>query len=162
MHQFEDKRTDITITWKKPITIDQLKFLEKEKCQDTYFYKIVGHCNGNCKLFYIGKCLNQYLTTRIFQKDHIEKQSRFKLEHKKHTLLVSFGNLDNGDDYKDSQLTDVESLLIYSHTHEDFAFMKNIQCRLNHKVISNYRITNKGWRDEGMYQTVAYGLFVKG
>jgi hypothetical protein len=162
MHQFEDKRTDISINWKKPITIEEVRFLQEEKCQDTYFYKIVGHYNGSYKLFYIGKCINQYITTRIFQKDHIEKQSKFKLDHKKHTLMVSLGNLTKGDDYTDSQLGNVENLLIYSHAHEDFSYMKNVQCRLNHNVIENYRITNRGWRDEGMYQAVAYGLFVKG
>jgi len=162
MHQFEHKRTDITINWKKPITIDEVKYLQEQKCQDTYFYKIVGRYNESYKLFYIGKCIDQYITTRIFQKDHIQKQSQFKLDHKKHTLLISLGNLEDGEDYTKEQLSNVESLLIYSHTHDDFSYMKNVQCRLNHNVIENYRITNKGWRGEGMYHTVAYGLFVKG
>ena len=162
MHQFEDKRIDLTIKWKKPITLEEVKNLQEEKCNDTYFYKIVGRYNESYKLFYIGKCINQYITTRIFQKDHLEKQATFKEAHKRHTLLVSLGNLTESHNLNNDELGNVESLLIYSHTHEDFSYIKNKQCSLNHNVIRNYRITNIGWREEGMYNIVAYGLFVKG
>jgi hypothetical protein len=160
MHQFEHKRKDITIVWQKPISIDEVKQLQENKCKNTYFYKIVGHYNSVYKLFYIGKCYKQYITTRIFQKDHIQKQANFKKDHKKHELMVSLGNLAD-EDYTSMQISNVESLLIYSHTHDDFSDIKNKQCRLNHNVIENYRIINKGWREENMYQIVAYGLFVK-
>lgn len=160
MHQFEHKRIDVTIQWDKPISIEEVKQLQQEKCKNTYFYKIVGRHNNNYKLFYIGKCIRQYVTVRIFQKDHIKKQAEFKEMHKKHKLMVSLGNLDG--DYSDTELGNIESLLIYSHTNDDFSFIKNKQCSLTHNVIKNYRIENKGWRAEKMYRTVAYGLFVRG
>lgn len=160
MYQFDDNRTDVTIIWQKPITIEEVRFLEKDKCKDTYFYKIVGLYNGNHKLFYIGKCYEQYITTRIFQPDHIRKQADFKLAHKKHRLLVSLGDL-SGDNYTSTQISNIESLLIYSHSNEDFTHIKNKQCSLSHSVIKNYRITNKGWRADKMYSIVAYGLFAK-
>ena len=160
MHQFEDNRIDVVIKWEKPITIEEVRHLQEEKCKDTYFYKIVGRHSNNFKLFYIGKCVEQFVTTRIFQKDHIQKQASFKDAHKKHKLMVSLGNLSN-QELTPTQLSNVESLLIYSHTHDDFSYIKNKQCSLTHNVIKNYRITNRGFRQEGMYQTVAYGLFVK-
>jgi hypothetical protein len=162
MHQFEDKRIDVTITWKKPIDIDEVRYLEEEKCKDTYFYKIVGCYRENYKLFYIGKCVDQFITTRIFQRDHLDKQADFKDSHKRHALMVSLGNLSETHNLKNDELANVESLLIYSHTHNDFSYMKNKQCKLNHNVIKNYKIVNKGWRQEGMYQIISYGLFVKG
>jgi len=76
--------------------------------------------------------------------------------------MVSFGNLTEEQKLKPTELSNVESLLIYSHTHDDFSYIKNKQCSLSHNVIKNYRITNKGWLEEGMYKVVAYGLFVKG
>lgn len=120
----------------------------------------MGRHNNNYKLFYIGKCIRQYVTVRIFQKDHIKKQAEFKEMHKKHKLMVSLGNLDG--EYSDTELSNIESLLIYSHTNDDFSFIKNKQCSLTHNVIKNYRIENKGWCAEQMYRTVAYGLFVRG
>jgi len=159
MHQFEHKRIDVVIKWQKPISIEEVRVLQQEKCKDTYFYKIVGRHNNKYKLFYIGKCIRQYVTTRIFQKDHISKQAEFKSMHKKHKLMVSQGNLEAS--YTDTELSNIESLLIYSHTNDDYSYIKNKQCSLSHNVIKNYRIENKGWVGENMYRTVAYGLFVR-
>lgn len=158
--QFEYKRINAIIKWSKPMTFDEIKELEDDKCKDTYFYKIVGRHSGKYKLFYIGKCVEQYVTTRIFQKDHLVKQASFKEAHKKHTLLVSLGNISEEQKHKPQELSNIESLLIYAHTHDGFSHIKNKQCSLSHNAIRNYQITNKGWREEGMYQTVAYGLFV--
>ena len=161
MYQFEDKRIDVTIKWERPIAIEEVKLLQEEKCKNTYYYKIVGLYNGSFKLFYIGKCVNQYITTRIFQNDHLKKQASFKDSYKKHKLMVSLGNLTDSHNLKADELGNVENLLIYSHTHNDFPHMQNKQCRLNHNVIKNYKVINKGWREDNMYRTVAYGLFVK-
>ncbi|RFZ91224.1 hypothetical protein D0C36_20015 [Mucilaginibacter conchicola] len=161
MHQFEHKRIDVAIKWQKPVSLEEVSEIEADKCKDTYFYKIIGRHNNNFKLFYIGKCIEQYVTTRIFQKDHLIKQADFKEAHKKHKLLVSFGNLSEEQKLKPTELSNVESLLIYSHTHDDFSYIKNKQCSLSHNVIKNYRIINSGWREEGMYKIVAYGLFVR-
>ena len=161
MYQFEDKRIDVSIKWEKPLSIEEVKYL-KDTCQNTYYYKIVGKYNTNYKLFYIGKCVEQFVTTRIFQKDHLKKRADFQEAYKKHKLMVSLGNLSDSHNLKKDELGNVESLLIYSHTTPDFPHMKNKQCRLNHNVIKNYQIRSKGWLEDHMYRVVAYGLFVRG
>jgi hypothetical protein len=164
MHQFEDKRIDITIKWGPPITIDEARDLTEDLCEDTYFYKIVGRHGERYKLFYIGKCVKQYFTRRIFQRDHLSKRAGFKADYKKHKIMVSLGNIVDRKNVKDEErdVDNVERLLIYSHTNTDFPDIGNKQCKINHNVTTNYRIVNRGWRKDNMYQTVAYGLFVKG
>jgi hypothetical protein len=150
------KRIDVTVTWTKPMTIEEAKIIEDEN--NTFLYKIVGRHNENYKLFYIGKCIRQKFSTRIFQKDHKLKQAEFKNKHKRHKLLVSLGNLSDEDKHKPTEISNVESLLIFAHSHDGYPCMKNIQCSLTHNVIKNYRIINNGWRKDKMYKVVAYGL----
>lgn len=40
MHQFEHKRIDVSIQWDKPISIEDVKQLQQEKCKNTYFIKL--------------------------------------------------------------------------------------------------------------------------
>jgi hypothetical protein len=164
MYQFEDKRIDVTIKWEKPISIEQLKALTNNDCEQTYFYKIVGRHGDQYKLFYIGKSVRQYFTKRIFQRDHLNKRADFQVDYKKHKIMFSLGNVIEKSHLKDEtdDIGNIERLLIYSHTNPSFKYMKNKQCKLNHNVIKNYRINNKGWRKDNMYQIVAYGLFVNG
>jgi len=159
MYQADWKRIDVVITWDKPITIDEARLIEDEK--DTYLYKIVGRHNENYKLFYIGKCIEQKFTTRIFQKDHRLKQQEFKEAHKKHKLMVCMGRLKEDKKHKPTEISNVESLLIFAHSSDVYPYMKNKQCSLSHSVIKNYRIINKGWLKDNMYKTVSYGLFME-
>jgi hypothetical protein len=158
-YQADWKRIDVVITWDTPITIEDAITIEDEN--DTYLYKIIGRYNESYKLFYIGKCVEQKFTTRIFQKDHQIKQAAFKEAHKKHKLMVSMGRLKEEKKHKPTEISNVESLLIFAHSHDGYPYIKNKQCSLSHNVIKNYKITNRGWRKDKMYQTVAYGLFMK-
>ena len=150
------KRIDIIIKWSPPISFEEAKIVENEN--NTFLYKIIGRYNETYKLFYIGKCVKQKFSTRIFQKDHRLKQASFKDEHKKHRFMVSLGRLTENEKHKPAEISNVESLLIFAHSHNGYPEMKNIQCTLTHSVIKNYRITNNGWRKDKMYKIVAYGL----
>lgn len=159
MQQFDDgKYKTFIINWSEPKTLEEVKVMDDDSSYNAYFYKIVGVFNNKFKLFYIGKCFKQYVTKRLFQPDHIRKQAEFKEKYKKHRLLISLGNIEYKK-HKPVEIDNVERLLIYSHSHDDFSFIKNKQCSISHKVIKNYRIENKGWLGEGMYRKVAYGLF---
>lgn len=151
----DGKCTHLLIKWSKPYTLEEIRS-KKADCSCTCFYKIIGVYGHRFKLFYIGKCIRQYLTTRIFQPDHLAKQASFTQAHKRHKLLVSLGDVEDFEEYSDTELDNIERLLIYSHSNEDFSYIKNKQCTLSHRVIRNYHIINSGWRKEGMYKSIGY------
>lgn len=156
--QADWKRIDIDIKWTAPEPINEV--IAGDHDVNTYLYKIVGLHNGNYKLYYIGKCIKQNFSKRIFQKDHKLKQLTLKEGHKNHKIMVSMGQLSEDQKHKPAEVGDVESLLIHAHAHEEYPDLINKQCVLSHSVTKNYRIVNKGFRKEKMYKVVAYGLFM--
>jgi hypothetical protein len=150
-------RIDIDVKWSKAVALAEA-YKSKENGN---LYKLIGLSrDGNYQLVYFGRCIKQKFTKRIFQRDHLSKQADFLAKNKKMKLLVCLGNITEEKKRKPKMISDIESLLIHSHSDERFPYLVNKQCTLSHNVIKNYLITNKGWRKEKSYKAVGYGLFM--
>lgn len=77
--------------------------------------------------------------------------------------MVSFGtiNLNGRIKLTEKRLSDIENLLIYSHSSIDFPRLVNKKNVRTHKVAPNYYLKNSGFCDDGRYPEVASAVFYK-
>jgi hypothetical protein len=57
------------------------------------------------------------------------------------------------------QEKDLETLLIYSHTNDQFQRIANKQNSQSHNINTSILIENSGYLKDGMYKKVSFGLF---
>jgi hypothetical protein len=149
-----------TIKWSFPVDPTKL-----EPSETAYFYKFLGRHNNTYKLFYIGKTFKYFVSKRINDADHLAKQEEWKMDHPKHRLLVSVGEIVdcsfnlNWSKTCQKSIDDIESLLIYSHF--DPIVYKNKSKIWSTSIKREYLISNKGFTEEGMLKQIGYGFFYK-
>ncbi|MFH1121895.1 MAG: hypothetical protein V1775_18905 [Bacteroidota bacterium] len=153
--------TSIEISWSEPQLIQGFKDPEVEYPDNGYFYKFIGIHGKSNRLFYIGKTYSRYVSRRIKDADHKRKQEEFHKSHPKHKLYISVGFIPPRKKISPKFISDIENLLIYAHSNDDFKFLKNRKSIYNHHVIKNYHIINQGYLDDHMLPEIYYGLFIR-
>ena len=155
------------IKWHNPVLLKdnwaEFSNPEKYNHEQIYFYKFVAirkSKNGDkCELLYIGYS-GRDIKKRLKDKDHVEKQLKIKLENQNYRLYVCAGEIIN---FENPQLKttekDLETLLIYSHTNDQFQRIANKQNAKSHNIKTSILIENSGYLKDGMYKKVSFGLF---
>jgi len=157
----EEDFISVVINWSNPFLLEQIKTKSIANHEQGYFYKLLGRKNDEYELFYIGQTQSQYISKRLINVDHKNKQERFRKDYPNHELCVSVGTIESPNKIKATLINNVESLLIFSCYNDDFKHFGNIKSTLTHKVIRNYKIVNDGFKQDGMYKEIAFGLFYK-
>ncbi|MBV6640758.1 MAG: hypothetical protein KI791_08570 [Cyclobacteriaceae bacterium] len=155
------------ISWRKPILYDEVFQLSSAAQKKAYFYKVLGRFGQSYSLMYVGKVYKQDVSTRLLNGDHAFKRNSWQAEHKRHTLMISLGDLVSEhfldikrEKNRERMIDDLESMLIYSHSyHLKFKNKKNIG---SHRIMFEYYLRNSGFIKEGMLRELSYGMFYKG
>lgn len=150
----------VTINWSRPMLREN--FLKKGAPHDetAQLYMIIGKYNTQFNLFYIGKT-NGYISDRLSQNDHLERYNKWKKDHPRNRIHVSLGTIELSDGKMTKKsISDIETLLIYSHFNDDHNYMANKKqiCSYNMKN-DQYRIVNKGY-NKPLYKEILIGIFI--
>lgn len=152
----------IEIEWTRPMHYDNLLELDEDKQQYAFFYKIIAQYKDNePKLLYIGHTYSQYVSGRLYNKDHQRKRLSLQKQFRNHLLKVSLGNLVLDRKVTTQIVKKVEAMLIYSHANEDYPFLNNTKGTWNHNISNEIHITNTGYRRDGMLKEIGVGIFFK-
>lgn len=156
----ENNLHKINIKWTKPVLYDKSNF-DFEEEDYTWFYKILAkYSSKKYKLLYIGKT-TRAIKARLNDKDHKHKYYRLKNLYPKHQILLSFGIVNEEDDFQDTKVDDIETLLIYAHQREEFPFIENKNKIYAHRIKTEYQIINSGFRKDGFRKEISLGVFFK-
>ena len=153
-----DRERDVHIHWTNPQDYYRILEYPKEKYAEAYFYKILAKSpvNGSYKLIYIGKT-ERYVIQRL--KEHISKIEQIQDDYKRHHIMVSLGTPDYVPQNVSTFIDQVESLLIYAHA--DGAYFENQKSIWSYNIKDAYKITNSGFRKDGMHKEIHLGVFFR-
>ncbi len=157
---FEEDVYTVDIEWSDPSPYDNTLQSSLEDLHAVYLYKTIGQYHRHFHLLYIGKTFTQYVTQRLSNKDHQSKRNELQSQYPRHALLVSFGSVTSSSKRNARLIDEVESLLIY--THSNSPKLQNKNKVWTKRIIRDYKITNSGFREEGMVKEINLGLFYKG
>ncbi|BBN60215.1 hypothetical protein [Hydrogenovibrio marinus] len=146
-----------TIDWSSPITHDMLHSGLSDYDETAHFYAIIALDNKEWWCYYIGKVYKQTVSQRHKNKDHKIKLEQLKKAFPNKTWHLTLGKLSGDFQINEKNIDEIESLLIYSHWHEENINQKKINRFLSSRSI---QINNEGF-SEPFYPSVAYGVMLE-
>jgi len=156
-HGEEDICVNAAISWSKPVTHDMLNDGLVESDETAYFYAIIALVDGEWWSFYFGKVFKQCVSERNSNLDHIERMSRLKEKHPDLTWHLTLGTPEiKGGNLTASHIDLLESLLIYSHWHDEIINIKKVE---SFECAKSIQIENTGFAAP-FYTKVGCGVFV--
>ncbi len=156
---FDENFYKVEIKWTNPIRYENIFNLPEEKMELAWYYKILAkYATGEYKLLYIGKT-ERTVSQRLNDRDHINKVNRFKKEYPNHKFFVSLGNVYKPDYLNPTKVDQIETLLIFAHGY--LPYITNEKKVWAHRIKNDYEITNRGFRKDVMFRSIALGVFVK-
>ena len=125
----------------------------------TFSYIIFGqYSKFSRRIFYIGKTYDQYIHTRISQKEHKIRIQTLRSKHPKFKFYICIGKLEiiNGKISR-KRIDQIESLLIFS-SDSDYLINKNKVFSLRLK--DHYKVVNHGYH-KPLPKQIILGLFTQ-